>query len=123
MPHTFRIDGEAGLLTEAFTGLLDAEMLANINAAIRAHPAFRAKLDFLTDLRGVEFSSSFGFREMWEHARILPGLRVARQAFVVQSEVAYGMARMFIALAESTGEYEDIRIFTTIEEAMRWLKS
>jgi hypothetical protein len=43
----------------------------------------------------------------------------ARRAFVVTSEVAFGLARMFDILTEDRGH--ELQVFTTMPEAREWL--
>jgi hypothetical protein len=42
-----------------------------------------------------------------------------RRAFVVTSEVAFGLARMFDILTEDRGH--ELQVFTTMPEAREWL--
>jgi hypothetical protein len=43
----------------------------------------------------------------------------ARRAFVVASDVAFGLARVFDILTEERGH--ELQVFTTMPEARRWL--
>ena len=47
--------------------------------------------------------------------------REARRAFVALSPLAWGMSRMFITLREVSGGEEQMGVFKTHDEALRWL--
>jgi hypothetical protein len=121
MSHEFRIDCEAGLLKEAFSGLLSLDVLTESNVAIFAHLDFTEGLSFLTDLRNAQIP--FGYNEMNAHVHTLPRLRISKQAFIVTHEAEYGMIRMFITLTEDSDIYDEAKIFRSIEEGMKWLTS
>ena len=121
MSHEFRIDCEAGLLKEAYSGLLTLDTLTDSNVAILAHPDFTKGLKFLTDLRNAQIR--FGYNVMSAHVRTLPRLHISMQAFIVTGAVEYGMIRMFIALTEDNDIYDEARLFTSIEEGKEWLNS
>ena len=121
MSHEFRIDCEAGLLKEVFSGLLSLDILTDSNAAIIAHPDFTKGLRFLTDLSNAQIP--FGYNEMNAHARTLPSLCISKQAFIVTQEAEFGMIRMFITLTEGNGIYDEAQIFRSIEDGMEWLIS
>ena len=121
MSHEFRIDCEAGLLKEVYSGLLTLKILTDSNAAIIAHPDFTKGLKFLTDLRNAQIP--FGYNVMSAHVQTLPRLHISKQAFVVTGAAEYGMIRMFIALTEDTDIYDEAWIFTSTEEGTEWLIS
>ncbi len=121
MSHEFQIDYEAGLLKEAFSGLLSLDMLTDANVAIIAHPDFTKGLRFLTDLRNAQIR--FGYNAMSSHVQTLPRLHISKQAFIVTQEAEYGMIRMFITLTEDNDVYDQAQIFRSIERGMEWLIS
>lgn len=98
-----------GKVTEA--GITDAI------ARLRAEPNFRPHFSELLDMRGVT-----GFEVSSEAVRALTQLDLfdpsARRAFVVASDLAFGLARMY-SLAR--GPHEQLRVFRSVEEARAWL--
>ena len=119
MIHTFVIDTESGILRESFVGVLDLNTLTEANAEIIADSRFKKGLNFLTDLR--EATVDVGFEEMFIHVSKLPDLGIKKQAFIVCSNLEYGMTRMFEMLTENKGVYEKMHIFREIEEGLEWL--
>ena len=121
MSHEFRINCEAGLLQETYSGPLILDMLSDANLAIAAHPDFTKGLKFLTDLRNARIP--FGYKEMSAHIYTLPRLDISKQAFIVTHAVEYGMIRMFITLTEDNDLYDKAQIFRSVGEGMEWLIS
>jgi hypothetical protein len=121
MFHTFEIDIMNGILRESFIGLIDLDVLRDVNTAIILNPEFRKGLNFLTDLR--EAKIKMDYEEMLIHTSQLPDLGIKKQAFIVDRDLEFGMVRMFETLSEEKGLYGEVRIFKEIEEGLKWLSS
>ncbi len=121
MFHTFEIDIMNGILRESFIGLIDLDVLRDVNTAIILNPEFRKGLNFLTDLR--EAKIKMDYEEMLSHISQLPDLGIKKQAFIVDRDLEFGMVRIFETLSEKKGYYEEIRIFKEIEDGLKWLSS
>jgi hypothetical protein len=121
MAHTFEIDIEHGILRESFVGVLDFKALKDADTAITADPGFQKGFNFLTDLRTAEIT--IGYQEMASHASSLSDLGVKKQAFIVNSELEFGIARMFTLLSEGKGHFVESHVFVNLDEASEWLNS
>jgi hypothetical protein len=97
--------------------LTDADVLA-ARERLRTDPDFQNHYCELVDLQGVTSIevSSATIRQLAQQDLWGPH---ARRAFVVGSEVAFGLARMFDILTDERGH--EIRVFTTMPEARQWL--
>jgi len=121
MAHAFEIDIEHGILRESFVGAVDGNALEEANIAITANPTFQKGLSFLTDLRMAKITMNY--EEMERHVSKLPDLGIRRQAFIVKSDLGFGMARMFEMLSENSGLYDESRVFKNLEEGLGWLSA
>ncbi len=121
MTHTFEIDIERGILRESFVGVVDFNALKEANAAIIADPIFQKGLNFLTDLRRAEIN--MGYEEMLIHTSNLPDFGIKKQAFIVGSDLEFGMSRMFETLSEDKDLYHESCVFNNLEEGLEWLSS
>jgi hypothetical protein len=103
MPGSYLIDVDSGVVYSRGWGVLtDDEVAAHsetLSADPRFNPAFRQIVDFrdLTDIR----LSGAGVRE---RARHNPFRRDARRVFVVASDEAFGLVRMFGMFTDSNAE-------------------
>lgn len=121
MLHKFKIDDDAKILTEIYSGVIDLDALTEANRSIVQHPDFSEGLSFLTDLR--EAHIPFGYEAMLAHVRALPSLYIKKQAFVAKRPVEYGMIRMFLSLTDGGELYDEAQLFRSKEEGMEWLTS
>jgi hypothetical protein len=114
MPVSYRIDVEGGVVYSRGWGVLTDEEIAahaqTLRVDPRFDPGFRQIVDFreLTDIR----VSGAGVREV---ARYNPFRRDARRAFVVASDEAFGLTRMFGMFTDSNAE--TFTIVRTLEAA------
>jgi hypothetical protein len=114
MPGSYLIDLESGVVYCRGWGVLTDEEIAAHVQALRADPrfdpGFRQVVDFLklTDVR----LTGAGVREV---ARYNPFRRDARRAFVVASDEAFGLVRMFGMFTDSN--VETFTIVRTLEAA------
>ncbi|HKQ19781.1 MAG TPA: hypothetical protein VJW75_08545 [Candidatus Eisenbacteria bacterium] len=118
MPASYLIDESRGLVfSRGWDVITDEEMASHagtLRADPRFNPRFRQIIDFcdLTEIR-LTVAGIHGV------AQINPFHRDSRRAFVVPSEVAYGLARMFEAFTNS--DPEQFRVFRSIGPALEWV--
>lgn len=118
MPATYRIDSDRGVVITTLQGRVTDRDLADHQRQVRADPAFHPGLDQLVDGRAITEVrvTSGGVRAVAVSDYFAEG---TRRALVMDSDVAYGMARMFEMLRASGPE--EVRVFRTIGEAQVWL--
>lgn len=118
MPASFVIDHVNRLVRSRAWGVLEEEDLAATQRGVRNDkqfdPMYRQVYDF-SDVTEIRLSG--------ERLRLLaynsPFSPKATRAIVVNSDVAYGMARMYSLMGDRDPEH--FRIFRDRESALRWL--
>jgi len=115
MPASYRIDLRAGVVFTLVEGHVTNEELLAHQQRMSADPDFRPTMNQVIDARGVTETSvtAFGVRLVATPSIFAPGSRRA----IIEGVASY--ARMFQTLRSQSGE--DIRIFSTVEDAHRWL--
>ena len=114
------VDVTRGLIVTRATGVLTFEDVLSARAQAQANPNFNAGYNDLFDLREVTEIRISGA----EMARIAATSVLARgvcRAFVVTTQVQYGMARMFSGLAEPHDQ--NVFVFRDLAVAEAWLSS
>jgi hypothetical protein len=116
MPASYRIDVRAGVVFSMFEDHVTNEELLDHQHRLSADPDFRPTMNQVIDARGVTETSvtAFGVRLVATPSIFAPG---SRRAIIERAGSSY--ARMFQTLRSQSGE--DIRIFSTVEDAHRWL--
>jgi len=119
MPVSSKIDKEHRLvICEIFGDVVDEDGPA-LQRVIREDPDFDPSFSQLLDMTGVTRVDANA-----ETVRRLAQTSVfstnARRAFVANSDVIFGFARMFEMLRESAGGTA-LRVFRSRDDAMRWL--
>jgi hypothetical protein len=118
MPSSYLIDVESGVIYARKWGVLTDEQVAAYTKALwtdpRFDPGFRQIVDFreLTTIR-VTGAAVRGI------ARDNAFRRDARRAFVVATDEAFGLARMFGMFTDSNAE--TFTIVRTLEAAFEWI--
>ena len=118
MPASYSIDtGRRAIFIRAWGTLTEAEALA-ASAALVADPAFSAdfvRMENLTGITNWTLSSSFVAHAAKRHRASPP----PKRAYIVSSDVAYGMVRMLQMLADAAPD----RMLVTrdVDEAFRWV--
>ena len=118
MPVSYLIDTTRRIVFSRGWGVLtDAEIAAHPHA-LRADARFEAEFNQIVDFRALTEIrvSSGGVREV---ARMSPFKRDARRAFVVATDEAFGLTRMFGFFTDSS--HEKFAIFHEIEPALEWI--
>ena len=118
MPATFVIDHANRLVRSRAWGVLEEEDLAATQLGVRSDKQFDPMYRQIYD-----FSEVTEIRVSGERLRLLaynsPFSPKAARAIVVNSDVAYGMARMYSLMGDRDPEF--FRIFRDRESALRWL--
>jgi hypothetical protein len=118
MPLEYRIDVSLRtLFTRVFGVLTDADARRHVED-LRNHPDFESDFNQLFDAREasrVELSGAC-VREIAAERFFGEG---SLRAFVVGTDIAFGMARMFEMLRDDAPE--QIRVFRNIDDARAWL--
>jgi len=114
------VDVARGLIVTCASGVLTFEDVVSARAQAQANPNFDARYNDLFDLREVTEIRITGA----EMARIAATSVLAPgvcRAFVVTTQVQYGMARMFSGLAEPHDQ--NVFVFRDLAVAEAWLSS
>ena len=121
MPASYRIDLRAGVVYSVLEGHLTNEELLAQQQRMAADPDFRPTMNHVIDIRGVTTVSvtALGVRLVANTSIFGPGSRRALIASDANPSSGYGYVRMFQTLRSQSGA--DIKIFSTVEDAHRWL--
>jgi hypothetical protein len=118
VPASHRIDPRQRLVIRTFEGIVTDEDLLQDQNAMRSAPEYKPEYRQLIDARGVE-RAEISTEVIRDLARASPGAAQARRAFVVASDLAFGLARMFEI--QRTDAPEEVRVFRDVNEARTWL--
>jgi hypothetical protein len=118
MPVSYRIDLHAGVVFTVFEGRLTNEELLGHQPRVSADPDFRPTMNRVIDFRGVRdvTITAFAVRSVATRHTFASG---SRCAIIAGDATSYGYIEMFQTLRSQSGE--DIKIFSTVEDAHRWL--
>jgi hypothetical protein len=117
MPVSHHIDLRGGVVYSVFEGHVTNEELLDHQQRLAADPDFRPTLNHVIDTRAVEDVSvtAFGLRLLTTRSSLGPGSRRA----VIAGDASSPFVRMFQILRSQSGA--DIEVFSTVEDAHRWL--
>lgn len=118
MPATHYIDRERKTVFAKATGNLTLAELLNERESMRSNPDFDPSFSFLMDLRDVT-----GLHITNAELRILAANSAhdqsAKHAYVVPSDVVFGMARIYAAISKVNDD--TVQVFRDIGSARAWL--
>ena len=120
MPASYRIDVRAGVVFTAFQGHVTNEEVLDHQQRLSADSDFLPTLNHVIDTRAVTSVSvtALGIRLVASTPSIFAP--ESRRAIIAgDANPSYGYARMFQTLRSQSGA--DIKIFSTLEDAHRWL--
>lgn len=121
MPASYSIDGELRLVHSVGTGTLtNADVLAH-NVRLKHDDQFQPTFSNFWDLTEVD-QLRVTSAALWSLSRECAFAPTARRAFVVSSDVAYGLMRMFTLMCCDDSEGHQA-VFRDRGEAWRWLKA
>jgi hypothetical protein len=119
MPAYFKIDKERRLVMSTGAGVFTmTDALAHQENLLKNpdfEPNFSQLMD-LTHITEVDLTSE-DLRTLSQRSIFS---RDSRRAILVNSDVVFGLARMFEALREYYGE-EGIRVFRNLDDALEWV--
>ncbi len=118
MPAGFAIDDARGLvLSRAWGAVGDRDLITHARTLV-ADPRFRPSFRQLVDFRGMERMdvSSEGARRMVD---MNPFGAHARRAIVAESDISFGMARMYQILHGDGAD--EVQVFRDFDVALEWL--
>jgi hypothetical protein len=117
MPASYRIDLHAGVVFSVYEGLVTNEEVLDHQKRMSSDPDFRPTMNHVLDARGVTRAAftAFGIRLLATPSIFAPG---SRRALIADAD-DYAYVRMFQALRSQSGE--DIKVFSTVEDAHRWV--
>lgn len=120
MPITYDIDPVRGVVRTSCTGPVPvSEVLAHFDEPQR-DPRRPAHLDVMLDLRGLSTPpNSPQLRSVANRIGRVAGFRFGRCAIVVDSDLIFGLARIFEAFARD--HFEEIQVFRDADAAEGWL--
>ena len=120
MPASFTIDFTRRIVFSRAWGILVDDDLRQSQKGVRETPGFerdfRQLYDF-TDVTDVQVTTD----ALWGMVKDSPFVQSAHRAIVVDSDVAFGVVRMYQQI--SGRESATFRIFRDRESALSWLES
>ncbi len=119
MPSNFLIDEQRAVVFSWGTGVFTYADFLDHMARLLADPRFRPEYDQLVDCRALT-SLEFTGEQVSELAKRSIFSGRSRRAFVVSSDLQFGMSRMFATYRAISGAKE-IMIFREMREALSWL--
>lgn len=119
MPTFHKIDKERRLVMCSGTGVFNLEEALTYRARLLADrdfdPSYSQLLDF-THITRFDLTGS----DLRQLAQDDPFSSDSRRAFLVTSDLGFGLGRMYEILRESNGEHR-IRVFRNLEQALDWV--
>ena|SRR6266849_8182320 len=119
MPFFYKIDKERRLVMSTAAGVLTKAEVLSLQDQLLKDPDFDPSFSQLSDLTHVTGFEITG-ADMQELAARTVFSPESRRAVIVNTELAYGMSRMFGIFRESKGE-RGIRVFRKLEDALDWI--
>jgi hypothetical protein len=119
VPASYKIDKDRRLVMSTGSGVFKKDEVLSHQGELLADPDFNPNYSQLVDFtRVTKFDlSAADVRILAERDVFAPD---ARRAFIVPTELAFGLARMYGVHREDAGE-KGIRIFRNKEEALDWV--
>ena len=119
MPETYAIDTQRGVVFSKGTGVFTYVDFCEHMTRMQADPRFKPDFNQLVDCRALT-----AFELTGDQINELAGNSIfsvrTRRAFVVSSDLQFGLSHVFAAYRELRGE-ADIRVFREMREALLWL--
>jgi|SRR5882724_1721225 len=119
MPAYFYIDSELGVVFSKATGVFSRADALDHMERLSRHPDFRPELNQLADFRQIT-KVDLSSEEIRELAKMTIFSARSQRAFVVSSDLQFGLGRVFASYREIRGE-TGIMIFRQLQDALNWL--
>jgi hypothetical protein len=118
MPTGFDIDVTRRLVLCRCWGVLTSTEIVAHYRALRAHPEFDREFSQLADLRDVT-AFEVDYRAISSEALLETFAHTARRALIAESDVGFGLSRMYASYADSASQ--NVQVFRTQHDAEEWL--
>lgn len=123
MPISYRIDRERRVVFVRGEGEVTIEDLKGYSAGVVNDPAYEAGMDELVDFRGAAGAEKLTTEQILEvralNRELSDAVGASKLAFVVDSDLAFGLARIFMAYSEDSKITHEV--FRDLAEARAWL--
>lgn len=125
MPVSYEIRAQDGLVIARYTGEVTVAQVMSCFRAFQADPGFSYGLTHLVDVAQVH-SAEAGFAEIFAlfstYSRTYAAAgQVMRVAIYSPGDFAYGLARIFENLSE-TSDVVDTGVFQSFDQALDWAR-
>ena len=117
MPVSYYIDAARGVVFTTFRGDVTLEEVGAVRNALRDDPDFRPTLNQLNDFRAV--TTTMSAENIGRLARMTPFGKGSRRAIVVESDLLFGLSRMYELSGKEGGAM--VEVFKDVQEARTWL--
>jgi len=123
MPIRYRVNSDAGLIETRCVGDVRYEEVFEHFAELEANPDLPERLDLLLDLTEMESTPESGqLRSVADDlARFESKIAWGACAIVANSDLVFGLSRMFQVFAEA--HFEESTVVRDRSQAMQWLGS
>ena len=119
MPFAYRIDPVQGLIEATYSGALTTDEMRVASDQIIHDPAFKPEFRSLVIYSGILLTPSL--TDLIKHKTWRQQVpRVRQMAIVAETELEYGVARMY-ELATNGVAAKEMRIFRNVKDARDWL--
>ena len=122
MPFSYVVHKDLHLVVSTGYDCLSADEIKRCQDQTQGDPDFKPEFDQVVDLRAV---TSFNMSS--EQARTLARrkifARASKRAFVAPTPAVFGMARMWEAYSDLSDNPSQIRVFSDLNSALKWLRS
>lgn len=119
MSTSYEIDSERRVIVVTVRGDLRDEDLLEIHERLRTEPKLEPDFGLLVDLRGAvgRDITMGGVQNLLERPSLFSP--TARRAIVVESDLGFGMSRMYELQRDDLAG--TLRVFRDVDQANRWL--
>ena len=119
MPSDFMIDSARGVVFSKGWGVFTPEDYFDHLARLQSDPRFDPRFHQVVDCRAITVMALTS-KQVAELADRTGFAVQSRRAFVVSTDLQYGLSRVFAAHREMGGG-QDVGVFRTMEDALAWL--
>lgn len=120
MPADYIIDPDHNVVFSRGTGVFTREDYINHMRALICDPMFKSSYNQIVDCRSIS-AIALTSEEIREVAMKSVFGRGSRRAFVVASDLHYGLSRMLASYSDLSAGHA-IEVFRTMELALAWLQ-
>ena len=118
MPVRYKILPENNLVVVHYTGVLTLEDISSVRKEGASDPDFSPDYHVIDDITGVT-STKINFDDLSHISGKSVASKGVKRALVAETELQFGMARMYQTLSESHGQ--KFQIFRGYDAAFEWI--